>query len=271
MSQVKEANFFIGEDLARSLSGPGADMVRSQSVIDESAYRSMFHRVDGRFAYGESSPRYLATPGTAERIRNHVPDVKLIAILRNPVQRFLSEFALRVRDGWEPCKTVEDALSDEPRRMAENWAICVYSEHGYYARHLREYYRCFPSTQLKVFLYEDLVDRPDTMFRELFSFIGVDPSFSPVTATSLNVSGVIKNPFLRFLWTRSNPLKDLLRPIFPAATRRHISEFFISQDKDRLVFPMDVRTKLLKMYRDDILELQSLIGHDLTSWLAIDD
>jgi hypothetical protein len=268
MSAVKEPNFFLGEDAMQMFAGPGADMIRSQSVLDEFGYRALFPRREGVLAYGESSPRYLSSPGTAQRIRNRLPDVKLIAILRNPVDRLLSEFALRVRDGWEPCSQVEDALADEERRLAEHWATGVYRQRGYYGLHLRDYFRLFPPEQLKVFLYEDLVSAPGALFDELFSFIGVEPDFRPAMEKSLNVSGVIRNPLLRFIWTRSNRLKDIVRPLLPQRLRRSISEFFISQGKDKLTFSPALRQELAAGYRDDILELQSLIDRDLSHWLS---
>lgn len=270
MSRIKEPNFFIPEGSARDFGGPGADMILRQSVFEESAYRALFPPADGVLAYGESSPRYLSTPGTAARIRSRLPGVKLIAILRNPVDRALSDFSLRTRDGWEPCRTIEAALADEKRRLAENWATGLYRYRGYYGRQLQEYFQAFSRRQIQVVLYEDLVTRPDWLYQLLFSFIGVDPSFRPRMDKSLNVSGVISNPVLRLLWTRSNRLKDLARPLLPLRARRRISEFFISREKQKLSFSREVRERLLADYTEDILRLQSLIDRDLSQWLAIE-
>ena len=271
MSTIKEPNFFIDEEAGQWLRGPGADMIRRQSVFDESAYRALFSRREGVLAYGESSPRYLSSAGTAERIQRRLPDIKLVAILRNPVSRALSEFSLRVRDGWEPCANADDALADEERRLAENWAIGLYRHRGYYGRQLQEYLQFFPKEQIRVFLYEDLSSRPDWLFRELFSFIGVEPGFSPVMEKSLNVSGVISNPVLRFIWTRSNRIKDIFGPVVPMAARRRISEFFISKQKQSLTFSRQTQESLLADYQEDILLLQSLLDRDLSSWLSIEE
>jgi hypothetical protein len=270
MSRIKEPNFFIPEGAARNFGGPGADMILRQSVFDESAYRSLFPRTDGVSACGESSPRYLSTPGTAARIRSRLPEVRLIAILRNPVDRALSDFSLRTRDGWEPCRSVEQAVADEERRLAENWATGLYRYRGYYGRQLHEYFQVFARRQILVVLYEDLVTRPDWLYQLLFSFIGVDSSFRPRMDKSLNVSGVISNPVLRLLWTRSNRIKDFARPFLPLGARRSISEFFISREKQKLTFSPAVRERLLADYREDILLLQSLIDRDLSQWLSIE-
>ncbi len=273
MSAVKEPNFFLfgGSPPDFGGPGPGADMTARDSVYREEDYLALFEPGAEAIARGESSPKYLPTPGTARRIYERIPRVRIVAILRDPVDRALSDFALRVRDGWEPCDSLEEALAEEDRRIRENWALGLYLQRGFYARHLKEYYAHFPEEQIRVFLYDDLRDRPRWLLESLFRFVGVDPAFEPDTSRSLNVSGRIRNPLLRFVWTRTNWAKDLLRPVLGKRLRKRLSRFFITQPKRGLEFPDDLKRTLRSKYAEDVRALQELIERDLSSWMTNPD
>jgi hypothetical protein len=238
------------------------------SVYDIEQYARLFDGRTDEIAIGEASPRYLGIEGTAARIKRSLPAVKLVAILRNPADRAFSAFSMRKRDGWEPCETIEQAIADERRRLAENWGGGIYLQNGFYARQLRPYYDLFDRRQIRVYLYEDLVSAPNRLFDDLFRFLGVDPQFRPETTRRLNVSGVIKNPVLRAAWTRTHGLQRMVRPLMPKPTRQRISRFFTGLEKERLQFAPAQRARLVYYYHDDIRQLQGLIGRDLSAWLT---
>lgn len=268
MSPLKETNFFTFEGGEPRFGGPDGEVFARDSVWRIDDYARLFAGRTDQIAIGEASPRYLAVEGTAARIQRCLPDVKLVAILRHPADRAFSAFSMRRRDGWEPCATLEQAIADEPRRLAEGWGGGLYLENGFYARQLTPYYRLFDRRQIRVYLYEDLVSAPERLFEDLFEFLGIDPQFRPQTSERLNVSGTIKNPLLRIAWTRTHGLQRMVRPLMPKPTRQRISRFFTGREKARLPFPPDQRTRLLERYRDDIEQLQGLIGRDLSAWLA---
>jgi len=270
MSRIKEPNYFLFDGDPPRFGGPGGEMTARDSIHLERDYRALFEEGAGATARGESSPKYLSTPGTAGRIAGTLPDVKLLAILRNPVDRALSDFALRVRDGWEPCATLEEALEDEPKRLRENWSLGLYLERGFYARQLAEYFDAFPAEQIRIYLHEDLHERSDWLFEDIFEFLGVDAAFRPKMEETLNVSGSIRNPLLRTIWTRTNPVKDLLRPLLPRRVRRSVSNYFITRPKRKLESPPSLRARLLEEYRADMEKLQEMIGRDLSGWLDPD-
>ena len=68
-------------------------------MTDIETYRSLFKGVSEEKAIGEASHCYLYEPGAVERIKHHVPEARLIAILRNPIDRAYSHFLHMVRNG----------------------------------------------------------------------------------------------------------------------------------------------------------------------------
>lgn len=267
MSPLKETNFFTFGGERPRFGGPDGDAFARDSVHRLEDYARLFDGAADEIAIGETSPRYLTTAGTAARIESMLPEVKLVAILRNPADRAFSAFSMRKRDGWEPCETLEEAIAEEPRRLAEGWGAGIYLRGGFYAQMLEQYYDRFDRRQIRVYVFDDLMSRPDELLEDLFGFLGVDPRFRPDMSQRLNVSGVIKNPMLRFAWTRTQHVKRAMRLFLTRPVRQRISRFFTGLEKERLPFPPEQREWLLDLYREDIAQLQNLIGRDLSAWL----
>ncbi|MDH3284601.1 MAG: sulfotransferase [Acidobacteriota bacterium] len=267
MSPLKETNFFTFDGRRPRFGGPDGAVFVRDSIYQRDDYERLFADRKSETAVGEASPRYLFTPGTAERIQRLIPRARIVAILRNPAERAFSAYCMRVRDGWESCRSLEEAMADEPRRLRESWASGIYLQRGYYGAQLSEYFDRFPTEQIRVYLYDDLRADPQGLLRDLFRFLGVDDGFSPDMSRRYNVSGVIRNPLLRFLWTRTHPLQAALRPFVSKVLRQRISRFFVATEKERFEMSAELRRRLTENYRADILQLQDLIQRDLSVWL----
>jgi hypothetical protein len=154
MSKPKELNFFV-QELSWDL---GLDWYRG--------------RFDGRFKVrGESSPHYTHLPrytGVAERIHQHVPEAKLIYMVRDPISRILSHWCHAVGAGYEP-RPMEEALDREDQG---------YVTRSLYWTQLQPYLELFDRSQIEVIAQEELQsDREGTM-RRAFRFAGVDEGFT---------------------------------------------------------------------------------------------
>jgi hypothetical protein len=142
------------------------------------AYAAFFADAPAGAVRGESSPSYLYVPGTAERIRAIVPDVRLIAILRDPVERAWSHYWFNVRRGRE-WLSFEKALDREDERTRSpkdlRWGPWFsYVGRGLYVEQLRRYESVFPREQLLVVLLDDLLRDPAAVMRTVFAHIALD-------------------------------------------------------------------------------------------------
>jgi len=114
MSPVKEPNFFALEGQQVDFSRPAmVEKILPKLATDMDAYQTLSQDVRREQAIGEASSWYLHSTRAPARIRHHIPDAKLIAILRNPAQRADSAYRMNVRDGWETYATFDDALADQ--------------------------------------------------------------------------------------------------------------------------------------------------------------
>lgn len=137
---------------------------------------------------GEGSPYYLAHPHAPYRIARALPDVKLIALLRDPVERAYSHYQHEVARGFEDL-SFEEAIEHEQRRLSgelermrrdTSYNSFAYQHHSYlsrgrYAEQLEVWYRLFRRDQILVLRSEDLFSDPDGTYRHVLGFLDVPP------------------------------------------------------------------------------------------------
>jgi len=108
VSPIKEPHFFSNENKEPPRGVPGAP--RSTRVTDINRYMELFEGAKPGMAVGEASVSYLYSEDAPDRIRHYVPDVRLVAILRNPVERAYSAFQYLRERGTEPYADFSEAL-----------------------------------------------------------------------------------------------------------------------------------------------------------------
>ena len=269
MSPVKEPNFFALEGGKAGYRGPDADTrINRWSVADPKEYQALFSGADGARAVGEASPAYLCNPDAPKRIKRHVPEAKLIAVLRDPAERAYSAYMHQVRDGRETLPFAA-ALEAEERRTNANWAPAWrYKAEGFYVAGLSRYYQLFGRDRIEIGLYEDLVLDPAGLMRGFFRFLGVDASFEPDTSRRHNPSGVPKSRLLMSVLKRPNPLRDAIKPLLPKGLRGRVSEGLQTHNLTKAPpLEPELRRRLVELYREDVTRLEDLIGRDLSAWL----
>lgn len=269
MSEQKELRFF--SYTSEPIIKPPKDYIHP-AITTLKEYQQHFTQVTDEIAIGESSPMYLYTPGTAERIKHHIPEVKLLAILRNPIQRAYSAYTHALREWKEPAGSFESALQQEDERIAAGWGMLWhYKKSGLYYQQLLPYYDIFNPEQIKVVLYDDLVANTNQLLQDIFKFLGVEPSFRPDTSSRPNVSGFPKNQFIHKLMKRifieDNPVKQISRRVFPEDFRKNVMPSLRRYNLEKR--PMSHATKeyLIDYYKDEVTALGKFLNRDLSHWI----
>lgn len=268
MSPQKEPKFFAFEGESVDFQGPkDGEGINRETITRVEDYIKLFRGVSNEKAFGEASPWYLYSKAAHKRIKNHTPDAKLIAILRNPVDRAYSHFMHLLRDGREPLADFARAVEEEGARIEANWAWhWHYVKAGFYHDQVKRYLDTFSGDQIKIYLYDDLSSKPSNMLADIFRFLEVDDTFLPDMSIKYNTSGVPQKALLRWYLSAPKPVKHIFRGLTPAPLRR-VATKFKNVNLVKLHLPPDVRSQLQEVYREDILKLQDLIHKDLSTWL----
>lgn len=264
MTPDKETNFFAFEGENLNFQGPGDEAINQFSLTTLESYQAEFQNVSKEKAIGEACPLYLYHPKAPEGIRSYIPDVRLIVILRNPVDRAYANFLHIVRDDREPCRDFDLALQQEEKRIKDNWEwFWHYIQLGYYNEQLQRYYQIFDRQQIRVYLYEDLCQNSLALMQDIFRFLDIDDNFIPDLNIRPNKSGMPKNLLFHQLLTKPNPLKSFLKPLFPSILRQKIQH----QNLTTPQISSEAKAFLKELYRQDIIKCQDLIDRDLSLWL----
>ncbi len=147
----------------------------------------------------EASPYYMFYPHTAARIAQLLPDVKLIALLRNPIDRAYSHYFHELKYKHETLETFEEALAAEESRMASELDKLLadgtyssfahknlaYLTKGIYLDQLLRFTEHFSREQLLVLKSEDFFEHPDQVYAETLSFLGL-PNWQPESFPIVN-------------------------------------------------------------------------------------
>jgi hypothetical protein len=163
MPAMKEPHWFV---LAGQPPPPQRAILLDHGELDlrtEADYRRLFRRAWRQKAVGEASTGYLTSPTAAAAIRQAVPDAKLIAVLRNPVDRAWSRWRMLRADGIE--------RSDF---LAAVQANPSYVGLGLYGAALERWFRLYPRERIQLFLYEELEADAAAVVRSILAFLDVD-------------------------------------------------------------------------------------------------
>jgi sulfotransferase family protein len=269
-SDKKEPGFFAFEGHETTFRGPGDRKYNRNCVTELGRYRELFKKAVNKDAVGEASTVYLYNAEAPGRILRHVPDVKLLAVLRNPVDRAYSGYRFLVRDRLERLPSFEDALEAENARIAANWQhIWHHKRLGFYYEQLKRYYDLFPREQLMISLFEDLEAAPVRVIQDMFRFLGVGAGFTPDVSLRYNVSGTPRSRILHAALARPNAAKDVVKGLLPRAMRRRVRAKLMARNirGGTRAIALGTRQYLVDLYHDDIRKLEVLIDRDLSHWL----
>jgi hypothetical protein len=127
--------------------------------------------------WGEATPIYAFDPEARKRIKQVVPEVKIIVILRDPSQRAYSHYWHAVREENETLDSFEEALDREPERLASGDRQTLihhsYVTRGHYIDQLEALEDLFGRDRLHVMLFDDLIEDRQRSLRQVFAALGV--------------------------------------------------------------------------------------------------
>lgn len=245
--------------------------------VDEAGYYSLFQKVKNEKIIGESSVSILFYKNAIKKAKSLLgQNIKIVVVLRNPVDRAFSNYMMHVRDGFEN-KTFEEALELEEERKKENyWWGYFLKEAGLYGEQLANVLSFYDSSQVKVFLFEDLIKNRETTLKEICEFLEVSSDFDFQKPIKSNTSGRPdpKSKSIRFfnsIFMGENILKKIFRYILPKSIRQSIfdsakKQLFDANLKKEKMNP-ETRKSLIAYFKSDIQKLEKLIDRDLSHWL----
>ncbi len=206
--------------------------------FDYQEYLSLFQNTD-KIIRGEATTGYLLDKNAASWINKLMPDAKLVAVLRNPIERMISEFNMLQGLGHETFKsrdkafdTIINATSLVDENCFENSSIIT---KGLYADNIEEYKRYFDEKQFLILDYQEFNTNTQAVLNKIFRFLSIK-DFTPKKLRRLNTS-----------------------------------DDWIKRSKEKKISINSIDKKVLEQiknfYKSDIIKLQQLVDFDVMKWI----
>lgn len=269
MPRAKEPNFFSFEGEILKYTGPGADYVNN-SLTRLEDYRALFDDAPPGSICGEASPLYLFSPKAPERIHRHIPRVRMVVVLRNPVDQAFSHYLYAVKQRIEPLEDFTEALEAEEMRLAAGWQpLFGYSRFPCYAKQLSRYFSLFDREQILIRTYEDFQTDPKELVASITEFIGADTGFEPDLSSELNSGGIPRSRLFQDFLMKPNPVTGLIAQVMPQEVRWKIRDRLSQFNLRRgVTIPPRAREILRARLLPEIRALEDLLDRDLSAWRA---
>ncbi|NMM47229.1 sulfotransferase family protein [Marinigracilibium pacificum] len=274
MSKIKEPYFFAleGEDIVPPEKDPYKLYDFPWAVTNLEEYNKLFEPAKEGQKKGESSTMYLYGDKAPSNIKKYIPDVKIIAIFRKPSSRLYSRYLHLARENNLMGSSFDKVLDKNSIWWLRNDLV----KEGFYYKHLSRYFKLFNEDQIKIFLYDDLKKEPEKVIRELYSFVGVDESFTPDVSIRFNQSGFVKNKALDKLYGTDSVIFKSVKSAMPGVFNKLKENLVIQKGLNKLrgknlerpkIDPEIEKKLTFDIYYEDTLKFQDLINRDLSHWL----
>ena len=271
MAREKESHFFTFDGQRPQFRGPGDDQTFNSLVIsDERRYLKCFEEAPSGSVAGEASVFYLYVPASIERALKANPEMRLVAVLRNPSERARSAHDHMVRDGWEQLDLAA-AFTQEDTRKANGWSFgWHYRSVSQYVEQVRAILEIAPRANLHFLTFEHFRDDPAGELSKLFTFLGVASDLDVDTTVAFNQSGLPRFRALNQLITQPNALKTAAKAVLPYRWGKRVSHKILSWNLDRsgLGESSGVASGAAAFDGKQLSELTQMTGLDLSVWPA---
>ncbi|MEP9382297.1 sulfotransferase [Nocardioides sp. KR10-350] len=274
MSQPKEPKYWLCDDAPPpAWHGPGDAHSQQEWIWRRADYERLFAGAPADRVRGESTPFYLWSRAAHRRLGAELPEVKLIAVVRDPIDRAYSNWMHLWCDGLEPVPDFMTAFSLQDERVAEGWApFWRYRDLGLYGEQLAHLYDHVDPQRVLVLRYKDIVDDPRGAVDRACTFLGietgrvgsiprdnsrsyVEPGWRPRVVGPVVRAGAWLGQFAPpQLWRRAAPplLRQLAGP----------------DEAHRPILTQEQRTRLVPAFAEDVKLLSAVTGRDFGDWLS---
>lgn len=259
MSPIKETNYFSYDEIKQQ-----GLYYNEEHVVTPADYEAQFAGVINEKAIGEASVSYLYYPAVPKKIKDFNPGARIIMVLRNPVDRGFSHYLMDKRLGFVNL-SLKDILHKTKKTKATDLFYQQYIGLGFYYEQVKRYMDAFGPEQVKVFLYEDIINDIDGVVKDIYNFLGVDATYQPATGEKHNVFLAPKNPLVEKLYALKS-FRTFIKKLFGEKVQGAIKNTFFAKEKKPQLDPA-LKTELQALFNNDILKTAKLLNKDLSAWL----
>jgi hypothetical protein len=272
MSPIKEPKHFLTDGPPPTRGGPGDVQTYREHVWRRADYEALFDAAPAGTLRGESTPLYLHDREAMARIRAAIPDARLIAVIRDPVERAHSNWTHLWSAGLEPIGDFVQACGEEQRRIDAGWAsFWHYTGLSRYGEQLEHLFTLFPREQVLVIRYRQLVDQPATTLDTIFGFLGVKQGVVteiPRQNVTAHPEATLSHQAVALLLRAAAGIGRFLPGSVSDALTGPLERYLQRHSRERQPLSWEQRQELIPRFQADLELLERVLGADFSDWRA---
>jgi hypothetical protein len=268
----KEPKYWLCDDAPPpAWRGPGDAHSQQEWIWHPDEYAGLFADAPAQAVRGESTPFYLWSRGAHRRIAEALPEVRLVVVVRDPIDRAYSNWMHLWSDGLEPVADFEEAFARQDERVRAGWApFWRYRELGLYGEQLQHLYRYVDPQRVLVLRYRDVVDDPRAAVDRTCRFLGITPGVV-ATIPRDNARAFVEpgwRPHLLGPVVRSGAWAGQFAPpqLWRRASAPLVARLAGPGAGPRPHLDAEQRRRLVPAFHEDIGLLERLTGQDFSDW-----
>lgn len=222
-------------------------------------YHRLYSPTDGQIC-GEASTMYTFLPewqGTHTRLFAYNPDLKLIYIMRQPVERVISHYSHRL---------VRGRVKDPPEVTV--FADPTYTNRTRYGVQIIPYLELFGRENILLLIFEEYISNQLKTLQQIAMFLGISADAFEDIGTAVNHRSVgewqLKYPAIRKI--ASSSVFQSIRPYLPASIRKPVRPFFSNKLEKKMEFSPASKETIWRFLENDVQTIEELLGRRLDMW-----
>ena len=222
----------------------------------------------------EATPCILYDVASIKEILSRCPDANFIVLIRNPVDTVISAFIqTKKHKHCDISSNVDEAWATCLSNRRQGFEVCFkYDDHFLYYKHIFNLLEIIDANRLKIILHEDLLVKPLAVLADFFSFLGIHDEFVPKLSI-INPRGVLKRGWLIdlsvLIWHKLKKIRHLLGLYNLNFIKNMLMDTSSSSVENFIKISPNTRASIVEHHLSDIIQLEQLIGRDLSHWKNI--
>ena len=252
MSTVKEPNYFNRNYFP-------IDPKKIRLIRDKKKYLELFKGAINEKVVGEASVRYLEDPDVPKLIHEVSPNARILISLRDPVERTYSHYLMSIRDGilHLPFHEIVEKIKTNEITLFNRYLIeCNNVEN------IKRYIDFFGKQNVRIIIFEEFIKESEKYVKEIVEFLGLNTENITISKEVFNEFAAPRGK-LSVKILESHKLDHLGKLFLSKSTRNFIKKKILTKKTAKPKLNEEDRSFLQKYYREDVIELEKLLGRKL--------
>ena len=244
--------------------------------IKEDFFVNLYSKYNSEELVGGAYANAIFFKDAAKKLFENNRKIKIIIILRNPIDRAYSAYNYLYNLGIEKAKSFELAIENESQNRFSSYvdiANKTYLQHGYYYRQIINYLKIIPLKQLHFIFFDDFINNQNKVVKDIYEFLDLN-YLDDYEYKKSNSSFSIKNKLLHHILYNENILKSIYHKVFPKKIRFYLNHTLIKKiehlnryNNNYASMNPKTRKKLQDYYLSENKNLQNFLKKDLKHWM----